>query len=212
LDYALTQAARVQAPATPATTDLLMASMPAINADTEMPHFLDVILRFLFYTFLLGLCILSLVTLWLRAPIFAFAIFLVWTVAFYFLLMASSWHKRPNRSVLTVAISRLRGSTDVAPAPTARSLSTLGLDQYPFTSDSRGPYVHHPPYHRAGFSIGTDEVSTSHGGHPMAETDEDDDDDDEDARQRRIEEEIERRDVNIVTIPNKRKLRIANPS
>ena len=44
-----------------------------------------------------------------------------------------------------------------------------------------------------------------------SETEEIDSDEDEDTRQRRIEDEMARRDVSIVTVP-KRKLWVANPS
>lgn len=77
-------------------------------------------------------------------------------------------------------------------------------DQYTFPSDPRGgPYIHQPLFRRA-LSSHEDDILSS-------ENHDDDGDDDEHARQRRIEQEMDRRDVSIVTVP-KRKLWITNPS
>jgi hypothetical protein len=51
----------------------------------------------------------------------------------------------------------------------------------------------------------------SHGAPLSVEGDDNDDDLDDDTRQRVIEEEMQRRDVSIVTVP-RRKLWIANPT
>lgn len=69
-----------------------------------------------------------------------------------------------------------------------------------------GPYLHQPPYRTAA----TDEYSHSHAGPRSLEAD-DDDDVDEVTRQRMIEEEMDRREVSIVTVP-KRRLWVTNPS
>jgi len=88
-------------------------------------------------------------------------------------------------------------------------MSTAGTDQYPFPSETRGPYMHHPAYRVVHED---DYYSTSHGGPLSVDTEiEVESDEDEDTRQRRIEEEMGRREVSIVTVP-KRKLWIANPS
>jgi len=76
--------------------------------------------------------------------------------------------------------------------------------------DSQSPYTfHQPAYRRAVSSIEEDDImsSTSHGG-PRSEGEEDVEDEES---QRRIEQEMERREVSIVTVP-KRRLWIANPS
>jgi len=173
----------------------------------EMPHAFDAFLRILFHLLLLALSILSLVALWSLTSRAGFAIFLIWMLALYVLLFLCAWYGRPRQSILTVVFSRLRAPPSLPPQPTPSSLPLSAIDQYPFPTDARGPYVHHhPPYRRAG----TDEVSTTHGGARSAENHDDEDDADEDIRQQRIEDEMARREVSIITVPRK-KLWITNP-
>lgn len=193
---------------TPATADMQsqLALMTKSNEPVslaEMPDLFDTILRILFHIFLLAISILALVALWSLTSRAGFAVFLICTFTFYVILMLCSWHGRPRQSILTVIIFRLRAS----PAPATPSpLPLSAIDGYPFPTDVRGPYVHHqPPFHVTG----TDEVSTTHG-HPRSAENEDDDDADEDVRQQRIEDEMARRDVSIITVPRK-KLWITNP-
>lgn len=161
------------------------------------------------HVLVLGLCILSLVALWYSAPVSLFAIFLLWTVLFYITLFVFAWQGRPTRSLLTALITYLRAkaghTTPAIPpgTPGSRPLSMAGTEQFLF--DSRGPYLHHPPYRTA---VHDDPMMTPLG--PRSE-DTDDDDIDEDTRQRQIEEEMGRREVSIVTVP-KRRLWVANPS
>jgi len=157
-----------------------------------------VVLHLITQALMLGLCIVTLVALWWRAPVAAFSVFLVWTVAFYTAMFIFAWHLRPDGSVLSVVCSRLRpipqDTQKITPSPT------------PMPEPATGPYVHHqPPYHAT--------VSPEDGSPIFSpvEQDEPDDDIDDDTRQRMIEEEMGRRDVSIVTVP-KRKLWIANPS
>ncbi|KAH7887753.1 hypothetical protein F5I97DRAFT_886400 [Phlebopus sp. FC_14] len=220
LDYAANHGARTQGisnSSTPNTADMLStrALMPTPTFPRvayELPQPFELFLRISFHALILGLCILSLVALWYHAPMSLFAVFLLWTLIFYVSLFALAWHGRPARSLLTTLIARLRTGPSqpaISPGtPTSRPLSMAGTDQYPFPTDSRGPYLHQPPYRTAG---GHDDVSTSQGGPRSVETDDDDDDVDEDTRQRRIEEEMGRREVSIVTVP-KRRLWITNPS
>jgi len=70
------------------------------------------------------------------------------------------------------------------------------------------PYIYHQPLWRR--AVSPDEDAAARTAHAV-EADGPDDDVDEDDRQRHMEEELERRDVNIVTVP-RRKLWIANPS
>ena len=72
-----------------------------------------------------------------------------------------------------------------------------------------GPYYQQPPWRRA---VSPDRLTRTSYGRPTPELDEVDDDDDldESDRQRRMEEELERRDVHIITVPRK-KLWVANP-
>ncbi|KAG9317303.1 hypothetical protein JVU11DRAFT_1501 [Chiua virens] len=176
----------------------------------EIPPPFELSLRIFFHMLILALCVLSLVALWYRAPMSLFAVFLLWTVIFYVCLFALAWHGRPGKSFLSTLAARMRGplpQPTVSPGtPTSRPLSMTGTDQYPFPTDTRGPYLHQPTYRPAGH----DDVSTSQGPRSV-ETDEDDDDIDEDTRQRRIEEEMGRREVSVVTVP-KRRLWITNPS
>jgi len=211
LDYALSQASRTQG-TIPATADMqsqlaLMAKATRPLSRAEMPHLFDIILRIIFHLFLLALSILSLIALWSLTSRASFAVYLTWTLAFYVLLLFCAWYGRPRQSILAVLISRLRAPPLPAPQPTPSPLPLSAVDQYPFPTDARGPYVHHQPPYRAA---GTDDISITHWGPRSVENDEDEDDVDEDTRQQRIEEEMGRRDVSIITVPRK-KLWITNP-
>lgn len=224
IDYALKSLNRKeQDPATPATTAMdmmstngLMQPTPRSSLFPEMPGAVDSVLHILFHAVLLGLCGLTLSALWLRAPVAAFAVFLVWTVVMYAAIFMFSWYGRPRISILSAFISRLRGVSPhtAQPVPTtptqSRSLSASG-SEYPFPTDGRGPYLHHQPPFRTTLSAGLDHEYPGSMSHEHGMTDVDDDDnEDEDARQRRIEEEMSRRDVSIVTVP-RRKLFLTNP-
>lgn len=162
----------------------------------EMPPVLASAAHSLLHAFLLGLCILSLIALWNRAPTGPFVVFLVWTAGCYFVILVLAWHGIPRVSVLSATVSRLRNS----PHPASAQTPPIGLDGMPFPSPS-GPYQNNPPY-RANHDSEYP-TSVSHAGHTI----EDDlDDDDED----RVEEEMSRRDISIVTVP-RRKLMVRNP-
>ncbi|KAF9247034.1 hypothetical protein BU15DRAFT_69879 [Melanogaster broomeanus] len=218
LDYAVNHGTRTQGlpnSSTPNTADistraLMPTSITLPRTAYELPPPLELVLRIFFHMFVLGLCILSLIALWYGAPMSLFAVFLLWMVIFYISLFALAWHGRPTKSLLTTLFGSLRGqpaSPDASPGtPTSRPLSMTGMDQYPFPIDNRGPYLHQPPYRATGH----DDISTTQGPRSV-ETEDDDDEIDEDTRQRRMEEEMGRREVSIVTVP-KRRLWITNPS
>jgi hypothetical protein len=211
IDYALMQLHHQRGPSTPATADVsTRALMSVANAPSDpqaprMPPRGLVLLRLLLHILILALSVFSLVTLFERAPIAAFAVFLVWTAVFYVALVALAWRGLPKDSALTVLLDWFRGShparytTSGTPGP-SRPLSANGVD---YASEPRGPYLHQQLY-RAAADDGAP-VLYAHGG------DEADSDEDEDTRQRRIEDQMARRDVSIVTVP-KRKLWITNPS
>jgi len=171
----------------------------------------DVTLHTLLHAFLLANCIFTLVAIFTRAPTVAFVVFLVWTVAFYVVLIVLAWNGRPRGSIMVYAIARF------LPAPTpshaASPMSPVGgspTDERtsPFSHTPGGsPYIFHQPLWRTAVSP---EDATRAGLHTIEAVSPDDDEDDDD-RQRHMEEELERRDVNIVTVPRK-KLWIANPS
>lgn len=192
------------------STRALVSAPVFPHATYELPPPFELSIRIFFHMLVLALCVLSLVALWYRAPIPLFTVFLLWTFIFYISLFVLAWHGRPGKSLLTTLAARLRGPPpQPAPSPgtpTSRPLSMTGTDQYPFPTDTRGPYLHQPLYRATGH----DDVSTSQGPRSV-QTDDDDDDIDEDSRQRRIEEEMGRREVSIVTVP-KRRLWITNPS
>lgn len=224
------------APPTPATIDALFTTTDAlcIDAPALLPTRLELadsspripapfksFLHCLLQMAILTLSIFTLVTLWTRAPIAAFSVFLAWTIIYYAILIILAWHGRPRESILATFIYRLRAKPEPAPTaaltapPTPRSTSLAGMDHMPFPTDPRGPYLHHPPYRSTLAPLSRDEdhiTSTSHGGHRSTEEDSDGDED-EDERQRRIEDEMNRRDVfSIVTTAPKRRLWITNPS
>ncbi|PCH41163.1 hypothetical protein WOLCODRAFT_137227 [Wolfiporia cocos MD-104 SS10] len=207
-------------PSTPGTTAMDIASTSGLmggydtsHAFPEMPSTFDGFFHILFHALLLGLCILSLMALWYRAPRATFIVFLVGTGLFYLALVTLSWYGKPRCSIVSVLIARIRGDPVHAPAILpghhSRPMSVAG-SEVPFPTEHRGPYQHHQPPYRATHSTGLDDYPTSIShGHGTTDIDEDDEDD-EDTRQRRIEEEMSRRDVSIVTVP-KRKLFLTNP-
>jgi hypothetical protein len=110
-------------------------------------------------------------------------------------MVVLAWNCYPPTSLLTAFLQSLRGHKVLDKANGITS------------TNSEGPYTYHQPPYR--LSTQADELS--HGVPMSTETDGTDDDIDEATRQRVIEEEMERRDVSIVTVP-RRKLWIANPS
>jgi len=82
-----------------------------------------------------------------------------------------------------------------------------GTDQFPFPPEPRSPYLQQPLFHTAP----DDDLRSSSYAGLRSETEEVESDEDEETRQRRIEDEMARRDVSIVTVP-KRKLWVVNPS
>ncbi|KAH9938274.1 uncharacterized protein B0H18DRAFT_8787 [Fomitopsis serialis] len=204
-------------PSTPGTTVLDMTSTsglmtPAGQMTPEMPRPFDCFLHALFHASLLALCILSLIELWRRAPRAAFVVFLIGTLLFYVALVALSWSGKPRYSILTVLLARLRGRpthSGYTPgtATPSRPLSAAG-SEVPFPTEPRSPYQHYPPY-RAASTVPDEYPTSGSHGHAMNEVD-DDGEEDEDTRQRRIEDEMSRRDVSIVTVP-RRKLFLTNP-
>ena len=144
---------------------------------------------------LLGLSTVTLVILWSRASRVLFVVFLSWLILFYVMMVVLAWNYYPTTSLLTAFLQSLRGH------------KILDKDNLVTSTNGEGPYSYHQPPYR--LSTHADELS--HGAPMSAETDDTDDDIDEATRQRVIEEEMERRDVSIVTVP-RRKLWIANPS
>ncbi|KAI0036714.1 hypothetical protein K488DRAFT_81712 [Vararia minispora EC-137] len=212
IDYALMQLHQQRGPPTPGTADL--STRPLMNVDSThtgmpvsaMPPAALVLLHLLLHVLVLALSAFALVALWERAPPAAFAVFLVWTVALYVVLIALALRGRPRDSALTVLLNRLRGER----APSHYAAAATPTPSRPLSpTEVRGPYLHQPLYrptlddeYRAPFPPSR----TGHGVPDEAESDED-----EDTRQRRIEEEMQRREVSIVTVP-KRKLWVTNPS
>ena len=179
----------------------------------EYPSPSEVAFHTIFHALLLALCTLCLIQLWRGSTVAGFVIFLVWTMGFYIAIAVLAWQGRPRDSILTVTFSRLRARphshlTNPPPQSDSRPMSsTTPEPSIPFTPDPRGPYLHSPPFRAAQ----EDESYMSTGRNHEEADDDIDDDEDEETRQRRIEDEMNRRDVSIVTVP-KRKLWIANPS
>jgi len=147
---------------------------------------------------LLSLSTITLVILWSRASRVLFFIFLAWLILFYVMMVVLAWNYYPTTSLLTAFLQSLRGHMILDKDNLANRITS---------TNGEGPYTYHQPPYR--LSTHADELS--HGVPMSAETDDTDDDIDEATRQRVIEEEMERRDVSIVTVP-RRKLWIANPS
>jgi len=207
---------------TPNTTDVPFNRESMISARgfphppaPNYPSPLEVVFHIILHSLLFALCALCLAQLWLRGPVTGFVVFLVWTVGFYIALVIFAWQGRPGKSILTVTLSRLRArphphQTDPSSQPDSRPISSATPEpSIPFSSDARSPYLHSPPFRATQEDECYDMMSTGRQ-HEDGE-DDPDDDEDEETRQQRIEGEMSRRDVSIVTVP-KRKLWIANPS
>lgn len=171
------------------------SSQPRLKFPTISEMFIHVIIQGL----LLGLSILTLINLWLRAPKYGFIIFLIWTVIFYAIMIYFALRHRAECS-FSSALCSLQNpplrNTPVDPNPPSVLAEV-----------NPGPYAHQPPYRLA---TAADEISSSQDAPRSTETDGQEEDLDDDTRQRIIEEEIGRRDVSIITI-QRRKLWIANP-
>ncbi|EIN10748.1 hypothetical protein PUNSTDRAFT_142689 [Punctularia strigosozonata HHB-11173 SS5] len=227
LDYALAQLHKPENPPTPAgTTDML--STNGLMADglppppmVEMPGSLTAVFHVVLHATILALCVLSLLALHDQDFTAPFAIFLVYVIVFYSAIFLLAWKGRPRHSVLVVLIGRLRGvPATIPPPPPSGPVPPTDQDQYTYPGSTPpaqlSPYIHQPPYHQAIGDTAEDESVAFHSSRQplsMQTSDDDDDDDDESTRQRRIEEEINGRDVNIVhvTVP-KRRLWVTNPS
>ncbi|KIJ56497.1 hypothetical protein M422DRAFT_22661 [Sphaerobolus stellatus SS14] len=218
LDYALNQLGQsprsVSPPFTSRPPTVALSNRPFVRTPT--PHnptwpftVWDAFLHIFFHALLLANCILILIALFFRAPLAAFIVFLVWTVAFYICIFLLAWHGHPEASILSTAIQRLR-THPMTPVPQVDP-SVVEEPRSPMAS----PYAYQQPSWRRAVSPLEDDrlTRTSHGRQTLDldNADDDDDDDDEIERQRRMEEELERRDVHIITVPRKR-LWIANPS
>ena len=179
----------------------------------HMPPFFDSLVHILLHALVLGLSILSLIMLWTHAQKAGFGVLLAWTLIFYAVILTFGWKGIPRQSILSTILSRLRDD----PRGTAGQLPSRPLseatDGVPFPSvDGRGPYQHHQPPYRA---VPHNEDYLSAGGYPSSQGHDglgvdDYDDEDDESRQRRIEEEMSRREVSIVTVP-RRKLFLTNP-
>lgn len=164
----------------------------------QYPKLSVMIVHILLQISLLGLSTITLVILWSRASRVLFVVFVVWLILFYVMMVVLAWNYYPTTSLLTAFLQSLRGYNILDKDNLANGITS---------TNGKGPYAYHQPPYR--LSTHADELS--HGAPVSAEADGADDDIDEATRQRVIEEEMERRDVSIVTVP-RRKLWIANPS
>jgi len=152
---------------------------------------------------ILGLTGVSLAMLWERSPRYLFAIFLAFVVIFYIILFTVGWTQQPTASFASTLLWKFRQPTLPTPSPSTQPLTSI-----------TSPYTQQQPSYRPSSLHAADQLfQVGAYGRPLSATTDDleDDDMDDDTRQRMIEEEMERRDVSIVTVP-RRKLRIANLS
>ncbi|KAJ6613462.1 hypothetical protein B0H10DRAFT_2048593 [Mycena sp. CBHHK59/15] len=187
LDHSIAQTA-----APPSSTPGTLLDPAVQHVALTMPPLTAIFLRLLLHASVLGFCIFCLVALWSKAPRSTFGIFLVWTLGFYVILVASAWNGKADRSTLPLLLGRLRTERlpHAPPRPSVSDTLPAVEENIPF------PYLHHRPPYRTAFSDTT--------GLQSGDTDEDDDD--------RAEDEMRRRDISIVTSYPKRALRITNPS
>ncbi|KAF8175374.1 hypothetical protein BJ912DRAFT_988653 [Pholiota molesta] len=210
LDYAITQAHNAHYLA---AANGESRSAEGLDIPIDYPARRVILLHLLLQISILGMCAVALSALWIRARRYLFVIFLIWILAFYAAMLLLAWHGRPASSLLTATLLRLRGQD----LPITSSYSDMRTSNTPRnsvpepgSSTPKSPYVHHrPPFHT---SPQLDDIPYSQSAPLNVGSDDNDDDDiDEDTRQRVIEEEMERRDVSIVTVP-RRKLYLTNPS
>jgi hypothetical protein len=183
----------------------------------EKPSVVDVILHLLLHILVLATAAFTLHALWTRSVSrAAFGIFLAWILVFYILFFILTWFKRSQRSILAVFFNHIR-PRPLQPEP---GIPEAGPSSPKTTEELRlppggnsSPYLHQPPHRLALGPHEDDLTSTSQAG-PRSHDGyygDDEDDEDEDARQQRIEAELNRRQVAIVTVPRQR-LFIANAS
>ncbi|PPQ69878.1 hypothetical protein CVT24_003213 [Panaeolus cyanescens] len=199
LDYVITQAHNAQVLASQE------ASIPptTLRPTIQTPRLDRLVAHVLIHISILGLAGVSLAMLWERSPRYLFALLLTAIVVYGAIMVWFAWYYRPSQSILTTLVSQVRG---YPPTP--------GIHPSPSSSmpmvNSTNPYTHHrPPFH--SMQGDSDMYHNQHAAPMSVDTDDNDDEMDDDARQRAIEEEMERRDVSIITVP-RRKLTIANPS
>ncbi|EJD53674.1 hypothetical protein AURDEDRAFT_110461 [Auricularia subglabra TFB-10046 SS5] len=209
LDYAMSRMTPepfptiVETPSNPQTS-------PLYRPSPSYPAFTVAIAHLALHAFLLAACVFTLVALHSKAPIAAFAVFLVWCAACYVAIFIAAWRGLPRESVLAVAIYRLRGRHEPRLPERPGASPLQGHRTMPSSGSSRGPYTHHQPAYRLAPSHHDDEELSRHGNTPFPrESESDDDDVDDDERQARLEQEMERRAVTIVSVP-KPKLFVTN--
>lgn len=236
LDYAISQAHRAEltVPETESSYPNIFSPPPRLpslaSESFQKTNKYIIFLRVIVHWVLLGLSVVCLLMLWRRAPRALFAIFLAWTAAFSLLYVVFSWNNYISDTSLFFLFPAFRSASCGSPPGFNSTSSRLdrideggiptpapspgpgqGMDpNYTFpvavasisTTAAPGPYLHQAPHRLATL----DDYSVQ--GDPISDGD---NDEDEDTRQMRIEEEIGRREVSIITIP-KRKLWIANPS
>jgi hypothetical protein len=207
LDYALSaahnaQRAGVNTPDPPSvhtTPDKLKT-----NDSTRRPGLLHLGIYISSQVGLLGLNVVTLVALWFHAPKAAFYSYLVWVLVMYTCLVFIPRRFKAEDYMVSKLVNPNMPSplvgTDAPPSHVPNPGDSIRASIVP-----SGPYLHPPPFLR------TVPAHTGYLRHTEPEGDNEDDDLDEDARQRMIEEEMDRREVSIVTVP-KRKLWVANPS
>ncbi|KAF9534342.1 hypothetical protein CPB83DRAFT_844074 [Crepidotus variabilis] len=200
LDYMLTQVHNAQVAASAAQGD--QDPIANVNTATKYPTIASMALHLFTHMSIIGIAAVTLAALWTTAPRYYFAIFMVWVVTFYLLMLACSWGGRPAPSLLTATVWRIRSSP---PPPLPIQSSTPDALKSPPPTVA-GPYARNRPTHRTATQAEEQSYLQA-----MSAEDEGDDELDEDTRQRLIEQEMDRRDVSIVTVP-RRKLQIANPS
>ena len=192
--------------------DNALYNIPRHSSSSSLFHRL---FSFALHAAILGLCIVTLIELFQRAPIVFFILYLLWTLAFYVIIYFLIRRAPPTRSSPFIPFAGLytpagkqaaEQTSSVHPSsPPSRPLSRNELYAFP-GGDSRGPYLHQPLFRRAlSPPLMGARVPSSDGNRS------EDDDEDDELQQRRIEQEMERRDVSIVTVP-KRKLFLTNPS
>jgi hypothetical protein len=190
------------------------------SSSLTRPTAVDVIIHTLIHLLILASAAFTLHALWLHASRALFGVFLAWIVCFYVVFLLLTWRVRPPGSILSTCFNALQPRVAPSFPPGTSSPHPVATSPLPVMDDlhppslSHSPYIHQPTY-RSRIRRADDQttmangVPTSHEGY--FGDDEVEDTEDDQFSQERIEAEMNRRQVSIVTVPRQR-LFIANAS
>jgi len=211
LDYALSQSTHGRQPSQPnyesqdqATPPIKGESKSTAPAVYPKPWPALQFLQGAFHLCLLGNLAFALASLFQLGNRAGFAVFLVWCIIAYSIILWGTMYQTKH-SLIPLLQDQFLKPEPQAPSPEAAPLTEMLRDpSSPITSNSHYRSIPSAQY----TSIEYPPSNSIYSQPRPVEPDPDDDEDDEE-RQLRMEQEMQRRDVSIVTVP-RRQLRITN--